>query len=625
MLQKVRESMKGTFVATIVFLFFIVPLILTGVDGGSFLGSAVGTDAASVEGKAISNAELRRAIYMRKQRLLDQQGVDPNAEYLKDENLRGPVLESLTRRAALIVSAEKGGMGVSEQALDQQIRERPEFQLDGKFDAQTYRRLLSNLAFTPASYKAALSEDIILGQHAQAIELSTFSTEEELNDLVSLIHQKRSFFTIKVPKTLVEKDVKVSDDEINTYYEENKNTFVEDESLSVSYVELSAANIAQTIDIDPEVVKQQYEAELADFKKTQEYEIAHILLEEKDGQQALVDEVSQKIKDGDDFAELVSKYSDDSGSKDSGGNLGVMIADTFPEAFENAVYSLEEGQVSAPVVTEAGTHFIKVIAKKVTEPPTFDERKDAIADAMKLAEAEEIYAQNLDRLGELTFSAADLADAAKELNLEVKTTEPFSRNRGTDIAINSNVRDAAYSEEVLSNGYNSSVLEISNTASVVLRKAVHKPERIKGLDEVKEVVTQNLTNKKIDEALSEISSNLKDKLVAGDSAEQLAKADEYEYKAFDKSERSSIEAGFQAVNKAFSMSLAEGSASYDHVVDRDGGHIVLGLTEIIPGHRSDMKDQQFQGLTAQLNGQNANFETSSYESQVVAEADIDIH
>lgn len=624
MLQKVRDNMKGTLVASVVFLLFIVPLVLTGVGDGSFLGSAVGTNAAEVNGKKISEAELRRAIFMQRQRMLDQQGVDPTAEFLKEENLRGPVLDNLTRRAALVTSAQEGGMGISSESLDRQIVEQPEFQVGGVFDQQTYRRLLANLGFTPTTYRQALGEDALISQLNQGIALSAFSTEREIQKLVSLIQQRRSFSTVKIPVAKVSDSVGVDDAEILGYYEENKNNFTDEEKITVEYVELSVDRIAEDVEIAEEDVRKQYDSETAEFEKSQEYEIAHILIESGDEQQSKVETVSKRLKGGADFGELVLEFSDDSGSKENGGYLGAMLPDVFPKPFEDAVYALDEGEVSEPVETDAGVHFISVVSKTVTEAPTFEARKPAIENALKRAQAEEIYAENLNRLGELTFSATDLSDASSGLSLPINTTEFFTRSQGSGLAMNTAFRDAAFSEDVLINGYNSNVVELSDTQVVVLKKASHEPERIKSIEEVKDEIVGILEARKIDEQLVELSDELKERLASGEEAKLVAEELDYEFKSLDKVERTNGDVDFQVASKAFSMGLGENGASYDVLVDREGNHIVITLNEIVPGEPDDIAEQQLRGLTAQLNIQNAGYETAMLEDLVFSNADIDM-
>ncbi len=624
MLLNIRESLKGTVVAGVVLLLFVVPLVLTGV-GGDFLGSAAGTNAASVDGMDISESELRRAVYQRRQQMLSRENVDANADYLKDENLRGPVLEALTQRAAIVASAKNGGMGVSDAEVAKTIREIPDFQIDGKFDSQTYQRLLTTIGYTTTGFKNQLANDLLAAQHRQGIQASAFSTEKELNSLVSLTQQKRSFETLTVPKSLVEEKISVTDEDISAHYEENKNTYIEDEKVSAQYIELNLDHIAASIEVTEEDVKAQYDQEVENFKSTAEYEIAHILLEDGDEQAAKIESVKASLAEGKEFAEVASEFSDDGGSKDSGGNLGILTPGIFPEAFEQTVFNMDEGQVSEAVTTDAGIHFIKVLAKKVEEVPTFESRKAVIEKELKLAEAEQIFADNLDILSEMAFSSPDLQAVSDELGIKVKTTTEFTRNRGVGIANNKGFRDAAFGEEVLDKGYNSTVLELSEKQAVVLRKATHEAERIKSLDEMKTEITQALTEQKISDALDEIVAGVVEKLKTGEAADVIAKGEEYAHKAYDKVARTSSDASFQVNNKVFAMSLGGEALAYDSVADRDGNKTVIALSEVIPGTRDDIKDQQFSGLATQLVMENARVENANYEAQVIADADIDIN
>ena len=81
----------------------------------------------------------------------------------------------------------------------------------------------------------------------------------------------------------------------------------------------------------------------------------------EDANQELISEVQAKLDAGDDFSELVKQYSQDVASAETGGDLGFTTGDTFPEAFEEALAALDVGEVSAPVETDSGTHFIKLL------------------------------------------------------------------------------------------------------------------------------------------------------------------------------------------------------------------------------------------------------------------------
>lgn len=625
MLLNIRESFKGTVVAGVVLVIFIVPLVLTGV-GPTFLGSAAGTDAATVDGKTITERDLARAVETRRNALLQQDGADENADYLKRENLREPVLDSLIRAAAIIAAAEDGGMGIPQEVVIQQIRQIEQFWTDGKFDQDLYRRVLASSSFNPSSFRKYMAETMLASQHASGIELSSFNTENEIDNLVALLQQSRSFYTLTLSKSKVEENVTLSEEEIVAFYQENKNDYVEPEKMSVKYVSLSIPELAKMITVDENQVRSQYELEIAQLDNSAEFEIAHILLEGADGQTQEVKEVAQKLSEGEEFEALVAEYSDDIGSKDSGGNLGVLTPGIFPEVFENAVLSLEEGEVSEPVKTDAGIHFIKVISKNVEVPPTYEERKDAIAQSISMAEAEIIYVEEKERLADLTFSADKLEGAAEALGREVLTTEMFSRASGEGIATHKDIRDAAFSEDVLVKGYNSPVIELPDgQTSYVIRKEKHAPARVKDLEEVRDLIVARLTKQKIASQLEMLAESAKERLEAGESAEAIAEDEGYVFESYDNVTQASSDAGFDVSRKAFAMTLdEEADMNFDFVEMRDGDYAVIGLQSVQLGDTETMEPQQLESLKEQLKQQLAQAETVSYEDQILKTADIDI-
>lgn len=85
---------------------------------------------------------------------------------------------------------------------------------------------------------------------------------------------------------------------------------------------------------------------------------SHILFNSDD--EATAQEVLDKINSGElDFADAAAQYSQDSGSKDDGGNVGWDKLTSFVDEYQTALDGLEEGQVSGLVTSSYGIHIIK--------------------------------------------------------------------------------------------------------------------------------------------------------------------------------------------------------------------------------------------------------------------------
>ena len=619
MLQNVRDNMKGTLVVVVIML-FVVPMILTGIDS-SFLGSVAGTDAAKVEGEVITEQDLLRAIYLRRQQIVSQNGGNSNADYLSDQNLRDPVLDSMVRRLAVTQMAKKSGMGISDKLANKEILTQVEFQTDNKFDSEKYKRLLRGANYTPATYKEEVATGLLLGQQAFGVAFSSFVTESELDSLIRMVQQERSFYSVKIPKQLVDDSVVITDEELASYYELNKNDFIEAEKVKVDYLELSVDEIAKTVDVAEEDIKQQYEQEAEAFNVNSRYEVAHLLIEEST--EETIAAVSQKLNDGEDFAALVKAYSDDIASKESGGELGVLTLGMFPSEFEKAALALNEGEVSTPVKTDAGTHFIKVLKKTTTEAPTYESRYDAIKQQIATITAEGIFVESLDLLGELTFSSDGLASAAQALNVSVKTSEYFERGFGAGIATEKAIRDAAYSEDVLVKKHNSSVIELGADKAVVVYVNDHVEEHIKAFDEVQADINISLLNEKKQAQLVALSEDFISKVKAGENAEELAKAMNYEYNSFENIDRQDVTVDRRTVQIAFSV-VTNGSETVFDTQTVGGDQMLVAVTSVKDGDRSSLDEQEIASFKRQLAGENSRFEDAVFEAKVVETAKISI-
>jgi foldase protein PrsA len=93
---------------------------------------------------------------------------------------------------------------------------------------------------------------------------------------------------------------------------------------------------------------------------------------------ARANEVILKLAAGEKFEDLAKQYSDDPGSKDTGGNMPSTNVNSWVAEFKQAVIDQPIGKISAPVLSQFGYHIIRVDAKTQT---TFEEAKAALSEA----------------------------------------------------------------------------------------------------------------------------------------------------------------------------------------------------------------------------------------------------
>ena len=169
--------------------------------------------------------------------------------------------------------------------------------------------------------------------------IKSYGGEETFNSAleasgISLADFKKDIENYLIVEKILGKEIEITEDEMKEYFEENKESFNEEEQVQAS----------------------------------------HILVEDE----KTAKEVLEKLNAGEDFAELAKEYSTDEGSAEEGGDLGYFAYGDMVEEFSEAAFKLKEGEISEPVKSEYGYHIIKVTGKKEAKEATFEDHKEEI-------------------------------------------------------------------------------------------------------------------------------------------------------------------------------------------------------------------------------------------------------
>ncbi|MNZ63525.1 Peptidyl-prolyl cis-trans isomerase D [compost metagenome] len=453
-------------------------MALTGFDA-IMNATSNSQDAAEVNGESVSRDELSRAVDMQRRQLAQQLGGQFDASMLDDKLLRDSALKALIDRKLLLQGAADAGFGFSPQALDQLILLTPEFQQDGKFNADRFDQVIRQMGYSRLQFRTLLEQEMLIGQLRAGLAGSGFVTDQEVRAFAALERQPRDFATLAIKAR--PDQLQVSVEQIKAYYDEHASEFMTPEQLLVEYVELKKDAFFDQVKVSDEEIQAQYEKEIANLGEQRK--ASHILLETGDKLsdeqvKGKLAELRARIDKGEEFAALAKEFSQDPGSAGNGGDLGFAGQGVYDAAFETALFALKVGEVSAPVKSEFGWHLIRLDAVQAAEVPSLASLKPQLERDLKAQQVEQRFVEATKTLEDAAFEAADLAQPAQELGLEVKQAAPFGREGGEGIAANRQVVEAAFSQEVLTEGANSSALELDPDTVVVLRVKEHrKPEQ----------------------------------------------------------------------------------------------------------------------------------------------------
>jgi peptidyl-prolyl cis-trans isomerase D len=392
-----------------------------------------------------------------------------------------------------------------------ELMQNPNFQTkDGKFDYQKYLQALRDPRLPWEQLEPYVRSNLSLSKLQQSVISLARVTDEETRQYYIDTNEKVKVKYLQVPVSqFLQRNLSVTDPEIQVYYQAHKEDFKSDESANLNYVAFEK--------VPSQMDEQKTKERLIDIKK--------------------------EIEEGGDFAELAQEYSDDKGSAQNGGDLGWFGKGKMVEPFENAAFALKPGEMSEPVKTQFGWHLIKVFDSKEGE-------KEEEIKASHILLKTQISQETLDqlRLEAEEFvdrvKKSDLATVAQEEKRSVNQTGWFSKGgyiRG--IGTNAEIDEFAFKNKI---GKISPVIETAE-AFFVFQVKERRPAGVSPLEEVKGVIQQKLSKARADSLAYQEAQVIFGQIKAGKSLEQAAKDNNATYVETEELSRNSLVPGIGSV------------------------------------------------------------------------------
>lgn len=220
--------------------------------------------------------------------------------------------------------------------------------------------------YGPTVLDTLISNKVIeLEAEKEGITVSDEEIQEEIDQLIEMYGGEEAFEQVIASNNIDEAGL---EEDIETY-------------------ELTSKLMALTIDITDEEITTYYEENKESYNQAEEVEASHILLEDE----ATAKEVLKKLKDDGDFAELATEYSTDTTSSANGGSLGSFGKGEMVAEFEGAAFAMAIDEISEPIKSEHGYHIIKVTGKTEAKEVTLEDVKDEVRNTLMETAINEQY------------------------------------------------------------------------------------------------------------------------------------------------------------------------------------------------------------------------------------------
>lgn len=633
MLQSLREKTSGWF-ATIILSVLIVPFAFFGLEqyGSHALAnqvavlrappkwwpSAPGWWPASMfwQREEIGSDEFRNAFDRIREQQIQIQGGDFDARAFESAENKRAALEQMIDQRVMRMAAKRDGLAISDVQLRAAIERIPAFQANGKFDPQAYQYALVAQRQTPRQFEQVLYDGLLQGLIPQAVGSSSFITKGELERLMRLLAETRDIGYVTMPPPPRDTSP-VGDVDIRMWYDSHRDLYRAPESVTLEYIEVDDGALPAPAAPDEAVLRKRYQEQIEKFGSGEQREVAHILVKvdgdagaRKAAEQKAADLARQARASGADFAALARAHSDDSGSKANGGELGWIERDgAMVKPFEDAVFSLQAGQVSDPVSSDFGYHVILVRSIKPGQRKSFEQaRAELLAEQSKL-DRERAFN---DLVGKLVDEAAknpnSLVGAAQVGKLQVRTVQRLARTpspaqlASDPVVAHSNVLRAAFSDSLIQEGTVSDPIQIEPGRSVLIRVAGHQPERALPLAQVRDRVIEAIRTDRTAKAAQAEA----DKVLAEVGSGKMTLAAVAAARKWPHAERTGVQRGFPLPDLETSEAMfavpapTSGKPSLGKRALPDGGVVLFSVGKVTPGDIAKIGAEQRSALQQQF-------------------------
>ncbi|MBL7003080.1 MAG: SurA N-terminal domain-containing protein [Gammaproteobacteria bacterium] len=613
MLQSIREKTTGWIAYAIIFL-ISVPFVLMGLN--SYFGAGEQAPAAVVNGEEIGVRQLDFAYANYQQRLRSMFGGQIPEAFNNEAVLKEQVRNQLIEEEVISQHVVADGYRVGDQLLNQKISAMTVFHENGRFNPELYKAQLSSQGISPVQFEEDLRRSEEMMQIRRAFSATNIVSSQRDTEKQQLNSQQRKIRSLVLPVDL--DSVTVTDSDLAEEYEKNGQSYMTIEQVKVDYIELNLDAIKAKIVLSEQDIKNYYEQVEEQLTATEIRTASHILLtvaddassEETEAKKSLALSLKAKIDAGEDFAQLAKTHSEDPGSAAEGGDLGEVEKGMMVEAFETALFEMNEGDVSDPVRTSFGWHIIKLVSIAGGEKPTYQAARENLIEQLKTEKSESQIYELSESLSNLTYEQPDsLVPASEQLSLEIKTSDWFSRQLGTGIAENQKVRNTAFAAAVLSDGQNSETIELADNNLIVLRLNKHKPSALPPLDDIKKDLISKLKLKK---SRLYTAAKGKDGLAkAVDTGlESVASVWGKTIKDSGFVKRGSNADQFDILSLAFKMDKPSGAPVYQGIELPNGDYAIVELSDVKTEVKADTDNAKKP-------------ETNFYEYQAWVKAEVD--
>ncbi len=527
MLKVFRDNLKN--LAWILWVVIAVTVLAIAADfGASMRGRGDAGTVAKVGSETVTREEFKRAY----QRMTDmyRQIYGGQLPQGMEKQLYQQTLSQTVVQKTLLLEARRLGLAVTDAELRDRILSIPGFKDEqGNFIGEAaYARAIQNAFQTSvADFEKELRNELLMKKLNDALQANLYVSEEDIQRAYRDQVERAKIRYIQVPRARFSLQTSATPDEVKAYYDTHKQEFSLPEQRDVAYLLVNGYQLADQVKVSDQDLRSYYDAHKSEYAQEEQVKARHILVmvndQRNDAQaQARIAEVKKKLEGGADFAAMAREYSDDTASKDKGGDLGYFGRNKMVKEFEDAAFSAQPGKLVGPVKSSFGYHLIEVTDKRPAGEQPFDAVKEQIRARLTAERSRDLAESKAkDLASKLNAKKPSDANALKALAAQNPGVTFGEAKIGAADPVPGVGMGLSTPAFALKKGEVSQAVQIPQGWGIVYVKDVipaHAPE----LKEVEQKVRTAVINQKLQQMTMKALEDAKRQLAQGKTLDQVA-------------------------------------------------------------------------------------------------------
>ncbi|SRR5260221_2106031 len=369
MLDVMRSNAKSSLIALIFGAIIVTFVFSFGRGSTGFRTRTPETWAAKINGELVTAGDFTQAYSSRFRQMSQMRGGQYTTDNAKQDNLKSETLKALVDQELIAQQAESLGIVVGDGEVADAIAKNPQFQQEGKFDFDYYKRLVENgYGMSINRFEDAWRRDLLRGKVVQAAIAGANVSDDEIKAAYVAQHESAAITYVRFNAFMFRDKVSAADAEGEAYAKDHGADIQKkyDADVATRFTQPAAMKVrAITIPVPPKAGP--------DVEGTA---------------RAKIEAAQKDVKAGKDFAEVAKAQSEDQATKANGGDLGFVAKGQSPygKTLEEEAMKLKPAQVSEIFKDRSGFHLLKAEEERPARVQPLDEVKKQIAKELVQAD-----------------------------------------------------------------------------------------------------------------------------------------------------------------------------------------------------------------------------------------------